>query len=457
MIARLVLFGATGDLAGRFLLPALAQLSAAGQLPDDLQVVGAAQEEWDDATFRGHVAARLQEHAGDLSDEAQRALVDRLRYHAVDLDDPDDVARAVQAVGDGDRDAGASPVAVYLALPPALFPAAVTSLGAVGLPSGSRLAVEKPFGDDLGSAVALNAALAGVGGVTADSVVRVDHILGMPRVQDLRRLRGEGGALGHVWDGTHIGRVEILWEETLGLEGRASFYDRAGAVKDVLQNHMLQVLALVAMEPQVEPTEQGLHEAKADVLRSVRVLSPADVPALTRRARYTAGTLAADGRAVPGYTEEPGVEPSRGTETHAELLLQVDTPRWAGTTFLLRTGKALAAPRKGVVLHFRGAAPACDPEDAGPVSADRLWVELDGPRASARQPDRQVQAPGELSAYRQVLLDVLGGGRGTSVSRQEAELAWRVVDPVLRAWAGGAAPMLEYPAGSAGPAGLPAP
>lgn len=455
MISRLLLFGATGDLAGRFLLPALARLSADGRMPDGLQVVGSARQDWDDGIFRSHAATRLQQHAGDVPTEVRDALVRRLRYQAVDPREPSTVVAAVRAF-DGGGDATDRPaVAVYLALPPALFPAVLGALSGADLPAGSRVAVEKPFGSDLPSAVALNELLARVTGGVEEAAFRVDHFLGMPNVQTLLDRHAPGRSLSPVWNSAALARVDVLWEETLGLEGRADFYDRTGAVRDVVQNHMLQVLTLVAMELPAGHTQGELHAAKLDLLRSVRVLSAAEVPFRTRRARYTAGTLsgtgATGGRGVPRYTDEDGVDPARGTETHAELLLELDTPRWTGTRFVLRTGKALGTPRKGVALHFRTAAPACHPRDAERVAADRLWIELDAPEEGRQPGVLQVASPGERTAYGLVLTDLLSGGSRLSVSGEEAEQAWRIVDPVLQAWAEGGVPLLEYPAGTAGP------
>jgi glucose-6-phosphate 1-dehydrogenase len=198
----------------------------------------------------------------------------------------------------------------------------------------------------------------------------------------------------------------------------------------VLQNHLLQVLVLLTLEPPASPDDAALHDAKLTLLRALRLSSPADPAACTRRARYTAGTLAI-GDAVPDYAAEDGVDPARGTETHAELVFEADTPRWAGTRFVLRTGKALGAVRKVVVVHFRQREP--------------LAISLEPAR---RAP---TQAPGELTAYCRVLTDVLAGGSATSVTAGEAEQAWRVVDPALAAWAAGTVPLLEYAAGSAGP------
>ncbi|GAA4735839.1 glucose-6-phosphate dehydrogenase [Modestobacter marinus] len=432
MIARLLLLGATGDLAGRFLLPALAASLAAGRLPEGFALVGAAEQDWDDARFAGHVAARLQEHAGDVPAAARQALVDAARYRRVDLTTPGTVADAVAASG------GSGPLAVYLALPPVLFPAAVRALGAAGLPPGSRIAVEKPFGRDLADARALNALLAQATGDVGDAY-RVDHFLGMPAVATLAGLRRPGGVLAGRWSAEHLARVDVVWEETLDAGGRAGFYDRTGAVRDVLQNHLVQVLTVLAMELPATPAEADLHRARLDLLRSVRV---PEVTA-TRRARYTAGGP------VPAYVDADGVDPARCTETFAELEFAVDTPRWAGTRFVLRTGKALAADRKRVVLHLRAPAPDAWPPEVRRLAGDRLEVPLDGARHAGA--GVAVQAPGERTAYVAVLTDLLSGSSRTAVSAAEAEEAWRFVDPVLRAWAAGEVPLEEYPAGSGGP------
>ena len=427
----LVLLGATGDLAGRFLLPALARLLAAGRLPDDLRVVGAAPQDGDDASFRAHAEARLSEHATGVPADVRQALLERLAYRPVDLEDPAGVAEVLRAAGDGRA------LAVYLALPPALFSPALAALRAAGLPPGSRVAVEKPFGEDPAGAVALDAQLAEVTG-GGPAAYRVDHLLGMPTARALLDLRAPGSELAPLWDGEHLEQVDLLWEETLGLEGRADFFDRAGAVRDVVQNHVLQLLALVALEL---PAGRDLHDETLALLRSVRPLSPEQVPLRTRRGRYTAGRLAGTGTPVPDYAAEEGVDPARGTETYAEVALEVDAPRWHGTTFVLRAGKALAAPRKGVQLHPR---PGVQLPGAG---GGPLWIELDEPGAAGAEQG----VSGELLAYTAVLEDVLSGGSALSVTAQEAEQTWRVVEPVLRSWAAGAVPLLDYPAGSSGP------
>ena len=367
MTDTLVLFGAGGDLARRLVLPAVDAVRTAGT---DVRVVG--------ADVRG------ADHRADVTDPA-----------------------AVGAVLDA---AGRAPVTVYLALPTRLLLPAVRAIAAHGLPPGSRVAIEKPFGRDEPSAVELNAACRAL-----PDVYRIDHVLAMSAV---RRLPGQSAG----WSSRDIDTVELLFDEILALEGRASFYDRAGALRDVMQNHLVQVLCMLAAEP---GTDDDLAHRRANVLRSAL---PVDVTR-TRRARYTAGRLA-DGRDVPDYTAEPGVDPARAAETFAEVELALDTPRWTGTRFVLRAGKALDARRRGVRLH---------PRDGGAPQ----WLEFDDPEPSG--------AGAEPRAYQRIVADLLAGGHAYAVSGDETELAWRVFDPVLAAWAADAVAMQTYPAGSSGP------
>jgi glucose-6-phosphate 1-dehydrogenase len=442
MIANLVLFGATGDLAERFLLPALASLRATGRLPSQFAIVGTARAHWDDETFRRHISEQLAEHAAEVPPEHRDALTRSLRYRPADLSDADDVGALISLAGDG-------PVAAYLALPPGLFGATITALGDAGLPAGSRVALEKPFGKNLEDAVALNHLLARTAGEAGEQAIfRVDHALGMVTVQNLLALRRHDPLLAAVWDAEHIEQVEVRWEEDLALEGRAAYYDGAGALKDVMQNHMLQVLCLLAMEPPAGAGERELRDAKAAALRAVRAPGPDAAATRTRRARYVAGQIG--DRAVPAYVDEEGVDPERNTETFAEVVLELDTPRWRGTHFVLRAGKALRARRKEALVRFRATEPDGEPG----------WLRLgiDGPRDVALQlsgmapmtltgapPDSDVPPDGH------VLLDLLGGGSSLSVRGDGAEEAWRVLEPVLAAWRDGLVPLEEYAAGSDGP------
>jgi glucose-6-phosphate 1-dehydrogenase len=449
MIETLVLFGATGDLARRYVLPALSALHSAGELPAGFRVVGAARQELDDEAFRHAAAQALEEHAADVPAAARRELLGSLSYRAVDLEDGAGVAAVL---------AGHGALAAYLALPPGVFGTAVTALRGAGPAAGSRIVLEKPFGEDLASATALNALLADAPeGAGDDAIYRVDHVLGLATVQNLLAMRLSNPVLEAVWNSAHVERVDILWEETLALEGRAGYYDRAGALKDVVQNHMLQVMCLVAMEPPA--TLAQLHDRKVDVLRAVRPLREEDAASRTRRARYAAGRIGE--RSVPAYVEEEGVDPARGTETFAEVTLEIDNPRWSGTVITLRAGKALRQRRKEAVVRFR---PGRSP--FGDAAPNELRIGVDGPEdialrltgATAGNPPQAAELtlsaappPSGLPAYSRVLLDVLRGGSNLSVRGDEAELAWRVVTPVLEAWSRDRVPLGEYQAGSCGP------
>jgi glucose-6-phosphate 1-dehydrogenase len=426
MIRRLVLFGATGDLAGRYLLPALAALHAANRLPEGFEVIGSATQDLEDEAFRRLAAERLEEHGSDVAENSRDAVVRTTRYRRVDLEDQSSVAAVLGNA--------AAPFAAYLALPPALFPSAVTALGPLAS-AGSRIVLEKPFGQDLESAIELNRLLAETV-QPPEGVYRVDHVLGMATTQNLVAIRGSNSFLDPLWNSSHVEQVDVLWDETLALEGRAGYFDTAGALKDVLQNHMLQLLALVAMEPGAG----DLHDRKQDVLRSLRARK-------SSRARYTAGTLAS-GVEVPAYADEDGVDPERGTETFVDVTMEVEAERWRGTRFVLRAGKALSDVRKMVVLRFRGSASELRIGIDGP---EEITLQLAGGEGQSLAPViLRGSPPAALPAYSAVLLDVLEGGSALSVSGEEAEEAWRVVTPVLEAWQEGRVPLQEYRAGSIG-------
>jgi glucose-6-phosphate 1-dehydrogenase len=267
---------------------------------------------------------------------------------------------------------GGEPVAAYLALPPSVFPGAVTALHRAGAAADSIVVLEKPFGEDLGEAIALNRLLSGL--YPEQAIFRVDHFLAMTTVQNILGTRLANRIIEPIWNSAHISRVDIVWDETLALEGRAGYYDGVGALKDMLQNHLLQLLCLVAMEPPISLGDRDLRDRKVDVLRSIRPLGPAEAMRQTCRARYTGGNIGK--RAVPAYTEEDGVDADRGTETFAEMHLALDSWRWAGTIFRLRTGKALGRDRKEVAVHFRPV-PHLPFEHRGRVHPNVLRFELE--------------------------------------------------------------------------------
>ncbi|MEU6747758.1 glucose-6-phosphate dehydrogenase [Spirillospora sp. NPDC046719] len=451
MIERLVVFGATGDLNARYLLPGLAALRAAGHLGDGFQLTCADRKEWDDEGFRGWAAEQLDRHASSSPADARSWVARATRFRRADATDPADLASLI---------AGHGPVALYFALPPAVFPGAVTAVRGAGLPPGSRLVLEKPFGENLADAQELNRLLSEV--VPEQAVFRVDHFLAMTTVQNLLGSRLANRVLEPLWNSAHIAEIEIVWDESLTLEDRAGYYDGVGALKDMVQNHLLQVLCLVAMEPPLSLSERDLRDRKIDVLRSVRPLTYEDVLRRTRRARYLAGRIG--DRRVPAYVDEDGVDPQGRTETFAEVELQLDSWRWSGTTFRLRTGKALENDRKEVAVRFRPV-PHLPFGHSGEAVPNVLRFGLDpesvtlaltgigpGPQTLTPLTMTAQMEPADLPAYGRLLLDVLRGDAALSIRGDEAEEAWRVLAPVMSAWSDDLVPLEEYPAGSSGPA-----
>jgi glucose-6-phosphate 1-dehydrogenase len=454
MIERLVLLGATGDLTARYLLPGLAALRNGGHIGDGFRLIGVGREDWRHEDFRRWASAQLDQHAPQLPTADRHAVVSASEYHRADVTDP--VAMTAVMVG-------AERVAAYLALPPFLFPATVEALHAAGLPERSSIVLEKPFGEDLAEATELNALLSRV--IPEEAVFRVDHFLAMTTVQNILGTRLANRALEPIWNSAHIAAIDIVWDETLALEGRAGYYDGVGALKDMLQNHLLQLLCLVAMEPPISLDARDLRDRKVDVLRSIRPLSEDDVVRHTRRARYTSGLI--NGDPVPAYVDEDGVDPAHRTETFAEMELRLDNWRWHETTFRLRTGKALGRNRMEVAVHFRPVPhlPRGLHGDPQPnvlrfgLEPESLAVEMYGvgPRAHTLVPLTLTAElePAELPAYARLLLDVFNRDPALSIRGDEAEESWRVVTPVLDAWGNDLVPLEEYAAGSDGPTAQP--
>ncbi|MGD9695481.1 MAG: glucose-6-phosphate dehydrogenase [Thermoleophilia bacterium] len=451
-IRRMIVLGAGGDLAARLILPGLAGLLNLGCLPEGFRLIGLDRAEQDDEAFRAHV----REAVDRFGDDGAKAGADRLAalctYHRGDAGDPEALKRAL---GEGD-----GPAVIYLALPPPVFPVAIRAIAAAGLPEGGAIVVEKPFGQDLQSARDLNALLAGAAPERA--IHRVDHFLEKQTVQNMLGLRFANRLFEPLWNREHIERVEIRWDEAIALEGRAGYYDHAGALRDMIQNHLLQVMALVAMEPPATIDEHDLRDRKVDLFRAVRTPTPEQIATQTVRARYTAGT--ANGRPVPDYAAEDGVDPANGTETFAEVTLHVDNWRWAGVPFTLRSGKALAGLAQGVTVHFRPVPHLAFGQSRTPLpntlhlglSPDRLELALElngeGDVFDLEPVTMEaVLAPQEVSAYGRVILDVLAGDPMLAIRGDEAEECWRIVEPIVESWRRGVPELMEYPAGSDGP------
>ena len=442
----LLILGATGDLAARLLLPGLGALVAGGG-GERLLLVGSATAGWDDDRWRRRVADSFA--AANAKGAQVDAVVRAARYLEADVTVTDDLRRLLEACQ--------GRVAIIFALPPAVTVQACQALAGIELPEHTRLVLEKPFGTGAASAAALNDLLARL--VPEDQVYRVDHYLGMSTVLNIVGLRFANRMLESVLNGEHVHSIDIVFDESLALEGRAGYYDRAGGLVDMIQSHSLQVLALLAMEAPSTLEARDVRDAKAAVLRATRVWD--DDPATwSRRARYTAGKI--DGRALPSYVDEEGVDPGRQTETFAEVVLAVDTWRWAGVPFRVRAGKALQALRKEAVITFKQ--PPWVPVGlTGFDRPDRLRIGFDPDRLCL---DLNINGPGDpseldpvtleagldlgdLPPYGQVLRGVFEGDPTLSVRGDTAVECWRIVEPVLAAWRDDQVPLEEYPAGSA--------
>ena len=448
-IGSLLLLGASGDLSGRLLLPALGQLFDKEESRREVVVVGAGSEDWDPNAWQQRVRTSFAD--GKVSDAALQSVLDTTRYQKADVTSPDDLRSLI--------DSCPSPPALYFALPPSVTVAACKALQQVSLPEGTNLVLEKPFGTNQESAASLNTLLASL--VPENQVHRVDHFLGRSTVLNLLGVRFANRLFEPVWSNQHIDHVDIVFDEQLTLENRARYYDRAGALMDMIQSHLLQVLALVAMEPIATVEAVDLRDAKEQVLRACRPWDD-DPVGSGRQARYTHGSI--DGREFPDYTSEPGVDPARNTETLAELIVEIQNWRWAGVPFRLRSGKALRERRKEVLITFKPTPHLPTGLQGKPIpdqlrltmGPDRMALEMNvnGPNDPLVLDRVSLDVdlnPGRLPAYGEVLAGVLDGDPLLSVRGDTAEECWRIVDPVLQAWREGKVPMDEYAAGSDGP------
>ena len=444
----LLILGASGDLTSRLLLPGIATLLEADP-KRRVQIVGADLRELGDAEWRSRVEAAMA--AGDPQGDAAKAVLDSTRYVAGDATDAKTLRALLESI-ECDR------LVIYFALPPSITARVCTTLEQIGAPDGTILALEKPFGDSLESARELNALVTRI--VPEDHIFRIDHFLGLYTVLNLIGLRFANRLLEPVWDRDSIERVEVLYDETVTLEGRG-YYDTAGALRDMIQSHLLQIMAMIAMDPIASIDERDLRGAIGAVLRSARVVDPATD---TRRARYTAGAI--EGLEVPDYVAEEGVDPARRTETLAQVQVEIANHRWAGVPFVLRSGKAMGATRKQAIVHFKP--PAHVPAGfGGRDTGDRLVVDFkpDGfelhlttngkgdPFTFEQTVLRGELGGGQLAPYGEVLASILDGDPRLAVRGDAAEECWRIVEPVLEAWRAEAVPMDEYAAGSSGPAG----
>lgn len=444
----LVILGASGDLTERLLLPGLGSLVASDR-GRRIQLIGTGRSARTPQEWTKTVKAAFD--SVDATGRRAAGIVSSTKYIQADPTDLDDLTRIL--------DACEGAPALYFALPPAISIQVCEQLAKLDLPEGTTLALEKPFGSNSRSAAQLNRQLLKL--VPEDRIHRTDHFLGLSTVLNLVSLRFANRFFESVWSAKDIEKVEILYDETLALEGRAAYYDKSGALVDMIQSHLLQVLAVFAMEPPASIDPDDLRSNIASVLRATEVWDN-DPIAHSRRARYTGATV--DGTRIPAYAKEDGVDPANETETLAEVTFGVANARWAGVPFRLRSGKALKEASKRIVVTFKPVAHL--PRGLhGPARPDRLIIDLkpdgislevtmDGtgePFTLTQSTFRAEFAEPELTPYGEVLDGILAGDPRLSVRGDVAERCWRIVAPVMRAWKGDRVPMAEYRAGSAGP------
>ena len=414
-----------------------------------IHLLGSGSGEWSNETWRARVMESFD--SASVTGDTAASMVGSTEYIQADVTNPDDLQKLVEACQ--------GVPAIYFALPPAVVVKACIALEKVTLPAGTVIALEKPFGTDEKSAQKLNEQLLKL--VPEDQIHRVDHFLGRSTVFNLLGLRFANRIFEPLWNSEHIEKVEIVYDEQLALEGRARYYDKAGALVDMIQSHLLQVMAVLAMEPPVTLGATDVRGAKGTILRATHVFND-DPRAFSRRARYSAGTVS--DRRLGSYVDEPGVNPALETETLAEVTFGIDTWRWAGVPFTLRSGKALANRRREIVVTFKQVPhlPTGLSGLAAPtvlriaLAPDEMSLELNingpgDPTVLKRVSLRADFGPGQLLAYGEILSGILDGDPALSVRGDVAERCWHIVAPVLSAWREGAVPLAEYAAGSNGP------
>lgn len=479
----IVIFGATGDLAQRKILPTLAHLMLEHPTPEGFCIVAFARRPLDDQAWRAMVLDSLQKYMPEedrLDPAAQQAFAQRLFYCQSTFDDSQGYARLAQLLEklDGEYHTSGNRL-FYLATPPDTDSEVIHQLGEAGLArpvrgngnnhsSWTRIIIEKPFGHDLASAQKLNRDLARV--FHEDQIYRIDHYMGKETVQNIIAFRFANGIFEPLWNQKYIDHVQILVAESLGIGTRAEFYDHAGAIKDIVQNHIMQILCLTTMEPPADFDANAIRDEKVKVLRAIPPLTPDEVVQRTVRGQYTAGTI--DGQSVVGYKQEAGVAPNSTTETYVALKLFIENWRWADVPFYIRTGKRLPSRSTEVTIQFKRVPHQLyKPSETTGLVPNRLTLRI--------QPDEGIslkvgaKIPGaarQLSsvdmgfsyrsafgiespdAYERLIADCMMGDSTLFIRRDEIEASWRIIDSITSVW--GTLPpdtVYPYPAGTWGP------
>ena len=459
---RLILFGATGDLARRMLLPSLAALHADRLVADDLRIVGTARSSHDDGSYRDFARAALTEFlpTGRIDAVTIDSFLERLSYQPLDASNIDGFGALAAKVGDVDGG-----LSIFLSTAPSLFEQTIAGLASAGLAGDKvRIGLEKPLGTDLASSCTINDAVAAA--FPEERIFRIDHYLGKETVQNLLALRFANILFEPLWNAQHIEHIQITVAETVGLEGRVGFYDGAGALRDMVQNHMLQLLALVAMEPPSRFDATAIRGEKVKVLRSLRPAAVGD----SVTGQYRAGAIS--GAAVPGYDDELGKDSA--TETFVAIKAHIDNWRWKGVPFFLRTGKRLPERKTEIVIQFRCVPHSIFAASGATSQPNRLIIGIQ-PRENVRlsvmakvpgldrggirlrevpldisMPDA-FAGPNKRIAYERLLLDLIEGDQTLFVRRDEVEAQWRWIDAIRAGWEASSLAPKTYTAGSWGP------
>ena len=472
-----VIFGASGDLTGRKLVPALYNIAADGELPPTLRVVGFARREKSHESFRAELEAMNRKVSRSGHDERLWASFSQsIFYHRSEFEDPAGYAALAALLEELDAGGAGGNRLFYLSVAPEYFPIVLRQLAAAGLNRAkpgkwARVVIEKPFGTDLATAQALNTVVNET--FEESDTYRIDHYLGKETAQNLMVLRFGNALFEPVWNNRYIDHVQITCAENLGMEGgRGGYYDKAGCLRDMVQNHLLQLVMLTAMEPPADLTADGIRDEKVKVLKSLRSFKDAaDVAQHVVRAQYTAGI--SGGREVPGYRQEDRIAPNSMTEAYAAIRILIDNWRWEGVPFYLRVGKQLPKKATEISVHFRKPPHVLFNRGAGDDSANVLVIRIQPDEGISLRIQSKIPGPsmrmervkmdfrystsfGKASpeAYERLLLDAMAGDATLFARRDEVEWAWRWIDQIENAWHASAnpPPMCEYPAGTWGPA-----
>jgi len=469
----LVIFGATGDLTRRKLVPALYNLACIGCTNPKFEVLAVGRKPRESREFADDLRQPVStsKDVRDFDDSFWTKFSANIEYLTGDPSDPHFYPKLREKLEQKQRGGSSPNVLFYLSVPPSLAEPIIRGLGDVGLAKPdqgwARIIVEKPFGHDLASARELNAVVGSV--FDEHDIYRIDHYLGKETVQNILMFRFGNSLFEPVWNRNFVERVEIVGAETLGIENRAGFYEETGALRDMVANHLLQCIALTAMEPPIAFEADSVREEKVKVFRSIRPMTVEQVAERTVRGQYGPGEI--DGKAVPGYREEPGVAKDSVTETFAAIEFYIDNWRWAGVPFRVRTGKRLSRSRTEITLHFKPTPHTLFSEDREAMEPNRIVIRVQPNEGieidfSAKHPGTQMKASvvrmdfsyrdafGTRSpaAYETLLLDAMRGDPTLFTRSDEVEAEWRIITPIEDAWKQLPAPDFpNYPAGSEGP------